>query len=176
MTQDAFSTVGSSQCGRSLCPMPWRTKAMTRPLYMVGVTQRGSYELFSFHPYSIFYWVGLFLYHRYIKMELQQSHLLSHVAGNDRTPRGINTYTLMSPAPAPPLGPALPGLAFPGSPTYLIFIVALQAPLDPRVWNCLLDMHAFHGDPWVQLKPSDRLHFTGNGSGNGGSAPSAVCS
>lgn len=47
--------------------------------------------------------------------------------------------------------------------TYLIFIVALQVPLDPRVWNCLIDMHAFHGDPCAQPKPGDRIHHTENG-------------
>lgn len=43
--------------------------------------------------------MGLFLYHRYIKMELQKRYLLSHMAGNDRTPRGINTCNLMPPTP-----------------------------------------------------------------------------
>lgn len=96
-----------------------RATVYFRPLNMVDVTQTALYELSSLILIKLSLdIVCLFLYHRHT-MELQKSHLLSHVAENHRTPVRINIHNLMSPTHAPSLGPALPGLALLRNPTYI---------------------------------------------------------
>lgn len=50
----------------------------------------------------------------------------------------------------------------PGNTTHLLGIVAIQVHLDSWVWNLLIDSYAFHGNPWIQSKPGNRLYCTRN--------------
>ena len=62
-----------------------------------------------------------------------------------------------------PVPPGGPGPEQPGSGTHLLGVVAGEVPLDPWVWNSLVDGYTLQGDPWTQWRPGDTLYCAGNG-------------
>lgn len=89
------------------------------------------------------------------RKSLPQSHSLGMLEPRTE-PTGARP---VSPTPTPPLPGYPPCLR---NRTHLLGIVAVQVRLDSRVWNLLIDSYAFHGNPWTQSKPGNRLHCPGN--------------
>lgn len=130
-------------------------------LLHLGCGTKGFTAIIPFNPYkNLTRWVYSHLTNRWSLQKVTSSKSLT---GDVGTTYGANRCKgatgAVSPTPMPPPPGYPPCLR---NRTHLLGIVAVQVRLDSRVWNLLIDSYAFHGNPWTQSKPGNRLHCPGN--------------